>query len=72
MNTQPERYDVRETDNRDTNTTWLWLDGTSTPSYVEVDPIDLFVNMVDNLDPDDKDEVIERVLLQLGCMGNKD
>jgi len=58
----PEQYDIKELDNRDSNTTWIWLDGTDTPSYVEVDPIELFQNMLENLDPEDADEVIERVL----------
>lgn len=32
-------------DNRDQNTTWLWLNETD---YVEVDPADLYRNMVEN------------------------
>ena len=40
----PERYDVASVDNRDYRTTWLWIGR----DYVEVDPVDLFTNMIDN------------------------
>jgi len=61
----PERYDIKELDNRDSDTTWIWLDGTDTPSYVEVDPIELFTNMLENLDPEDRDRVWEDVHFQV-------
>ncbi len=33
-------------DNRDARTTWLWIDGET--RFIEVDPIDLLVNMIEN------------------------
>ena len=36
---------VLEVDNRDDRTTWLWLAGNK---YVEVDPTDLYENMLEN------------------------
>lgn len=35
-------------DNRDDHTTWLWPAGYGVGSYVEVDPFDLFENMLVN------------------------
>ena len=56
-----EQYNIGDVDNRDTNTTWLWLDGTATPSYVEVDPVELFLNMLENADPEEADKIMEHV-----------
>ena len=39
---------VRSTDNRDDSTTWLWLDS-DCGEYVEVNPTDLYDNMLENL-----------------------
>ncbi len=36
---------IQRVDNRDTSTTWLWLNDTD---YVEVDPLDLFDNAIEN------------------------
>lgn len=41
------KYDL---DNRDMNTTWLWLEFFESPEgYVEVDPWDLVCNAIENL-----------------------
>ncbi len=45
MNDIPVRNEVTEVDNRDSRTTWLWI---SSNQYIEVDPIDLIKNMVEN------------------------
>ncbi len=42
----PKRRVVVEVDNRDSRTTWLWI-GVS--DYVEIDPIDLLENMLENV-----------------------
>jgi len=48
---------IVEIDNRDDRTTWLHLeDG----SYVEVDPIELFINMLENNYPH-KDEFVAKL-----------
>jgi len=53
------RRTVVELDNRDQSETWLWLeDG----SRVEVDPIELFENLLENMPIEVADEIIERVL----------
>ncbi len=41
----PEEVEIVGYDNRDTNTTWLWISPTK---YVEVDPTDLYNTMLDN------------------------
>lgn len=41
----PFRNEVTEVDNRDSRTTWLWI---SNEQYIEVDPIELIQNMVEN------------------------
>lgn len=38
-------------DNRDLHTTWLWL---NTKEYVEVDPVDLLKNAIENLSPEER------------------
>lgn len=40
----PERVDVTEVDNRDQGATWLWIGD----DYVEVDPVELISNMIEN------------------------
>jgi hypothetical protein len=55
---------VDEVDNRDSRTTWLWIGN----DYVEVDPVDLIENMLENcsewykeeggLDQEDLDRVL--------------
>ena len=42
-------------DNRDPRTTWLWISPTE---YIEVDPINLVTNMVENcFEPEDKKDL---------------
>ena len=41
----PKRYDA-VIDNRDPGTTWIWLEGTG--DYVEVSPVELVENMIEN------------------------
>lgn len=41
---------VKELDNRDHNTTWVW---TGENNFVEVNPVELFQNMVENCYNDD-------------------
>ena len=36
---------VTEVDNRDPSTTWLWISKTE---YVEISPVDLIENMIEN------------------------
>jgi len=38
-------------DNRDLHTTWLWL---NTKEYVAVDPVDLLMNAIENLPPEEE------------------
>ncbi len=57
----PFRNEVTEVDNRDSRTTWLWI---SPQQYVEVDPIELIQNMIENCahvitDPEIHDEATE-------------
>lgn len=52
---------VESVDNRDFRTTWLWLDGSH---YVEVDPIDLVENAVENL-PEEEQEHYSGLLKNL-------
>lgn len=35
-------------DNRDQGTTWIWIDDIRTTPYVEVNPIELYENMIEN------------------------
>jgi hypothetical protein len=41
----PRQVEVESTDNRDVNTTWLWIEPNA---YVEVDPVDLLLNALEN------------------------
>jgi len=47
MKVIPKRLKVSSVDNRDSRTTWLWVDS-EYPSYVEVDPVDLFLDALRN------------------------
>lgn len=40
------RVEVKEVDNRDFRTTWLWIDD---DHYIEVDPLELLENAIDNI-----------------------
>ncbi len=53
--------EVIEVDNRDERTTWLWI---SRSDYIEVDPVDLIGNMIENCRPEPMNllEVLKRVL----------
>jgi chemotaxis protein histidine kinase CheA len=42
-----EQVTILSTDNRDFRTTWLWIDN---KRYVEVDPLDLLKNAIENCD----------------------
>ena len=44
VGTFPERVEVTELDNRDTRTTWLWIGD----DYIEVDPVELIQNVIEN------------------------
>lgn len=55
------RVPIENTDNRDFRTTWLWLDGSR---YIEVDPIDLVQNAVENL-PEEEQEHYSGLLKNL-------
>ena len=37
-----------EVDNRDNRTTWLWIGGYG-HQYIEIDPVDLVENMIENV-----------------------
>lgn len=41
-----EQVDIKSIDNRDQYTTWLWIND---HQYVEVNPVDLLRNMIENL-----------------------
>jgi len=56
-----EQYDVQDVDNRDQRTTWLWI----TQDYVEVDPIDLMENMIENCYNEDVLFLFERFRMYL-------
>jgi len=59
------RHEVIGTDNRDQNTTVLILSSNDT---VEIDPLELFLNMLENQEYAVLDEIIERVLLEVANM----
>ncbi len=44
--TIPLWINVDTVDNRDSRTTWLWINGDT--EYIEIDPVDLIQNMVEN------------------------
>ena len=48
---------VTEVDNRDNRTTWLWINESQ---YVEIDPVDLVENMIDNCAEWYKESGVER------------
>ncbi len=65
MNGQlPRRLVIKELDNRDTDETWIWLcpTGPGRPTFVSVDPVDLFTNMLENASDEEANKAIERVL----------
>ena len=58
--TIPLHLKVDTVDNRDSRTTWLWINGDT--EYIEVDPVDLIENMIENCtqvitDPEYKGDV---------------
>jgi hypothetical protein len=55
----PIRREITVVDNRDTRTTWLWID---TTHYIEVDPYELLRNALENSPI--ADEPLTLVLLQ--------
>ena len=46
-NDLPQRHTDIEIDNRDSRTTWLWIGGYGN-EYLEVDPVELIENMIEN------------------------
>jgi hypothetical protein len=62
-----------EVDNRDQRTTWLWIGGYGN-QYLEVDPIELIENMVENCiddenpEPQVTKEQVEEALRVLRCV----
>ena len=48
---------VKQLDNRDSRTTWLWLDSLM---YIEVDPVDLMRNMIENCYNEDMEFLFEQ------------
>lgn len=52
---------ILDVDNRDDKTTWLWI---NQREYVEIDPSDLMLNMIQNL-PSPLDEKYERLFNEM-------
>lgn len=62
-----EQVDIKSTDNRDPHTTWLWINDRQ---YVEVNPIELVYNVIENL-PEEEQPELTKLIEELDKLLNK-